>query len=143
MTVHLLKLCVGAETIDDLRGWVEKRASQNEKTGLGRVHHHLTRMHPRRVTELLNGGSIYWVIKGTVQVRQAIVGFEKRIGADQITRTAILLEPELHQTRPQNRRAFQGWRYLSPADAPDDLTMGQGHEPPSELISELAALGLL
>ena len=143
MTVHLLKLCVGAETIDDLRGWVEKRVLENKRAGFGRVHHHLTRMHPRREAELLNGGSIYWVIKGVVQVRQVIVGFEKRIGADQIMRTAILLEPELHPTHPQNRRAFQGWRYLTSADAPDDLVIGSGKELPSELITELANLGLL
>ncbi len=143
MTVHLLKLSVGAETIDDLRHWVEKRVTQNEKAGLGRVHDHVTRMHPRREDELLNGGSIYWVIKGAIQVRQSILGFEKRIGADQITRTAILLAPELHPTQFQNRRAFQGWRYLSPTDAPEDLSNGQSQALPNELITELAALGLL
>ncbi len=143
MTIHLLKLCVGAESIDDLRGWVEKRARQNEKAGLGRIYHHVTRMHPRRESELLNGGSIYWVIKGVIQARQRIVGFEKRSGADQITRTAILLDPELHLTRFQNRRAFQGWRYLSTEDAPDDLPVGAGSDLPQELVAELAALGLL
>ena len=143
MTVHLVKLCVGAETVGDLRDWVEKRTHQNEKAGHGRIHNHVTRMHPRRETELLGGGSLYWVIKGVILVRQAILGFEKRLGADQIERTAILLVPELVLTEPQHRRAFQGWRYLSAADAPGDLSLKRGKQPPPELSVELAELGLL
>lgn len=143
MTIHLVKLSVGAETVDDLRAWVEKRSRQSEKAGEGKVHQHVTRMHPRRTEELLNGGSIYWVIKGMVQARQKILGFKKRLGADQIERTAIYLEPKLVLTEAQPRRAFQGWRYLTVEDAPKDLGRRRGKSPPPELSAELAELGLL
>lgn len=147
MTVHLVKLSVGSETPDTLAAWVKKKTAANEKAGLGRVHDHVTRMHPRREAELLDGGSIYWVIKGVVQARQKLIGFEKRIGADGIERCAILIDPPLILTEPQPRRAFQGWRYLPVEDAPADLKTGSGRStrkaPPPELSIELAELGLL
>lgn len=143
MTIHLVKLSVGAETVDDLRVWVEKRSRQSEEAGEGKVHQHVTRMHPRRTEELLDGGSIFWVIKGMVQARQKILDFKKRLGADQIERTAIYLEPELILTEAQPRRAFQGWRYLTVEDAPRDLGKRRGKSPPPELNAELAELGLL
>lgn len=142
MSVHLLKLCVGAEGIDDLAGWVEKRAESNAKGAFGRVSDHVTRMFPRRREELLDGGSLYWVIKGVVLVRQTIVGLEPITGKDGIGRCAILLEPKLVETEAQPRRAFQGWRYLRPEDAPADLAKKGRREPPG-LRAELAALGLL
>ncbi|MEO1243909.1 MAG: DUF1489 domain-containing protein [Pseudomonadota bacterium] len=143
MTINLVKLCVGAETVEDLRDWVKKRVRQSERDGAGKVHHHVTRMHPRRDAELASGGSIYWVIKGNILVRQRIIGFEKRVGADQIERTAILLKPNLILTEAQPRRAFQGWRYLSSEDAPKDLPRKRGKNPPPELSAQLADLGLL
>lgn len=147
MTVHLVKLSVGSEGVDTLKAWVDKKSAANEKAGLGRVHDHVTRMHPRRESELLDGGSIYWVIKGVIQARQKLIGFEKRVGADGIERCAILIETPLILTEPQPRRAFQGWRYLPVEDAPADLNMrsrrGQRQGPPPELSLELAELGLL
>ena len=91
----------------------------------------------------MDGGSLYWVIKGVVLARQVILGFEPRHGADGVERTAILLEPRLTLTEPQSRRAFQGWRYLSPDDAPFDLSAVRGKETPPELSAALADLGLL
>lgn len=143
MTIHLLKLCVGASSVEDQRAWIKKRTAANEQAGRGRIHDHVTRMHPRRENELLDGGSLYWVIKGVVLVRQKILGLEKRIGADGIERAAILLEPKLILTEPQPRRAFQGWRYLRVEDAPADLPRRSRKAPPPELNAELAALGLL
>lgn len=146
MTVHLVKLSVGAESVDDLRAWVKKRVASNKKSGAycdyGAVHDHVTRMHPRREAALLEGGSIYWVIKGAILARQAILGFEKTTGADEIVRTAIILSPEIVLTQVQPRRAFQGWRYLPVEDAPGDLKGGCKNAPP-ELSLELAELGLL
>lgn len=144
MTIHLVKLCVGAESVADLEAWIAKKAAANEKAGRGRVHDHVTRMRPRRRGELLGGGSLYWVIKGVVLARQRILDFEPRTGADGIERTALLLKPALVLTEPQPRRAFQGWRYLRPEDAPRDLPRARGRSPaPPELSVKLAQLGLL
>lgn len=143
MTIHLVKLCVGAKSVNDLAEWVEKRVKLNEQAGRGSVHEHVTRMHPKRQAALLDGGSIYWVIKGVVLVRQRILGFQSRIGGDGVRRCAIALDPGLVLTEPQSRRAFQGWRYLPVDDAPKDARTGRGAPPPPELAAELAALGLL
>lgn len=143
MTLHLIKLCAGADGVEDLADRIRYRTGLNEAAGLGRIHDHVTRMHPRRERELLDGGSIYWVIKGVILARQRILGFERRTGADDIERTAILLDPAHVLTEPQPRRAFQGWRYLEGADAPRDLN-GKGRKgPPPALGRELAELGLL
>ncbi|SNT74782.1 DUF1489 family protein [Amphiplicatus metriothermophilus] len=143
MTVHLVKLCVGAESVEDLAGWVARRAERNAREGRwGRVSEHVTRLFPRRTAELLDGGSLYWVIKGVVLARQALVGFEPVTGADGIARCAILLKPEVVPVEAQPRRAFQGWRYLRPEDAPRDLKSG-ARGAPSALRARLAELGLL
>ncbi len=147
MSVHIVKLCVGAQSVDDQKDWVARRSAANKKAGLGDIHDHVTRMRPRREAELLDGGSLYWVIKGVILARQEILGLEERIGADEIRRTAILLKPQLVLTEPQPRRAFQGWRYLPEEDAPKDLDGrlcgGSKNAPPPELNAALAELGLL
>ncbi|WP_375202440.1 DUF1489 family protein [Hyphococcus sp.] len=143
MTLHFIKLCAGAESVEDLVARIDYRCGVNEAAGHGRIHDHVTRMHPRREEELLTGGSIYWVIKGVVLARQKILGFERRTGKDEIERTAILLDPAYILTEPQPRRAFQGWRYLKDEDAPKDLKMRGRKAPPPELGAELAELGLL
>lgn len=144
MTVHLVKLCVGADSVEDLAAWIKKRVSANERAGYGAIHDHVTRMHPRREEALLDGGSIYWVIKGVILVRQRLIGFETRTGADGVDRCAILIDPPLIPTEPQPRRAFQGWRYLPVEDAPADIAKRAARRgPPPELSIELAELGLL
>jgi len=143
MTLHLIKLCAGAESVDDLVARIGFRRRVNEAAGQGPIHDHVTRMQPRREKELLDGGSIYWVIKGVVLARQNILGFERRTGKDEIERTAILLDPAYVLTEPQPRRAFQGWRYLTGEDAPKDLKKRGRKSPPPELGAELAELGLL
>lgn len=140
--LHLIKLSVGAEGVDDMAAWVRRRVEENAKGPWGRVSHHVTRMFPRQIEDLLDGGSIYWVIKGVVLARQRLVGFEPVVGADGIERCAILLAPEIVETEAQPRRAFQGWRYLRPEDAPADLKKGARREPPA-LRAKLAELGLL
>lgn len=142
MTIHLVKLCVGAESVDDLAAWVARRAERNAGGAHGRVSEHVTRMFPRRSEEVLDGGSLYWVIKGAVLVRQKIVDLAPVAGDDGVARCAILLEPALVETQAQPRRAFQGWRYLKPEDAPKDLARACRREP-AGLRAELAALGLL
>ncbi len=138
--VHLLKLSVGSESIDSLRAWQHHRSTQRSD---GR-YYHLTRMWPKRADEILNGGSIYWVIQGVILVRQRVTGFEERIGEDGIRRCAIFLDPALVRTEPLAKRPFQGWRYLAPQDAPADLAPGRqgGDDLPPSLAAALSDIGI-
>ncbi|MEM7241094.1 MAG: DUF1489 domain-containing protein [Pseudomonadota bacterium] len=138
--VHLIKLSVGTESIETLRDWqAGQRKLHKRDHGL-----HVTRMWPKRSAELLNDGSIFWIIKGLVQARQRLIGFDEIIGTDGIRRCGIKLDPELIPTTHAPRRPFQGWRYLAMEDAPADLPKSRSAEAalPSELQQELDALGL-
>ncbi|HEV7250798.1 MAG TPA: DUF1489 family protein [Shinella sp.] len=145
MALHLIKLCVGADSIDDLREWVSERALIAIAAGMEPHSSHITRMIPKRDQELLDGGSLYWVIKGQVQARQPLLGLKSFTDVDGISRCELVLGPEVVETEYQPRRAFQGWRYLTDDDAPRDLkNMGDGTaDLPLELRRELAELGLL
>jgi hypothetical protein len=145
MALHLIKLCVGADSLDDLRGWVSERALKAIAAGQEPHTTHTTRMVPKRVEELLDGGSLYWVIKGQVQARQKLLDIRTFTDAEGVSRCRLVLGPEVVETAVQPRRAFQGWRYLPKEDAPRDLaTLGDGiSEMPSELRRALAELGLL
>ena len=122
--------------------WVEICVARNKARGLGAVHSHVTRMFPRRRDDLLDGGSIYWVIKGHVLVRQTLIDMMPVTGEDGIERCARLMAPPLIPTEAQPKRAFLGWRYLRPEDAPTDLDRG-GSVGSATLRAELAELGLL
>ncbi|VAW10270.1 hypothetical protein MNBD_ALPHA09-1056 [hydrothermal vent metagenome] len=143
MTLHLLKLCVGVAEISELQYWIDRRAAEAVARGEPPRHRHITRQRPRRGDEVLDGGSLYWVIKGLIQVRQRIVDLRDVTGEDGIRRCAIILAPTLVGTRPVPRRAFQGWRYLEAGDAPADLGGDSVAALPAELRRELAGLGLL
>jgi hypothetical protein len=120
MTVHLVKLCVGVETVQDLAVWQAERLRRLTQTGEAPELCHRTRQTPRRRNEILDGGSLYWVVKGFVLVRQRILDLKGATKDDGTACCGIVLDPELVTTRPQPRRAFQGWRYLEAADAPAD-----------------------
>ncbi|MBO9448889.1 DUF1489 domain-containing protein [Tropicibacter sp. R16_0] len=139
--VNLIKLSVGTESPETLDAWQQSRAAQTED-GLPR---HVTRMWPKREAEILNGGSIYWVIKGVIQCRQKILRMDEVIGSDGIRRCAIVLDPELHRTQTALKRPFQGWRYLKPEDTPPDLPKGRTQDDPipEELNRALAEIGVL
>ena len=144
MALHLLKLCVGADSIDDLREWVAERSLIAIAAGLEPSSTHTTRMVPKRADELVDGGSLYWVIKGQVQARQRLLDLKTFTGGDGITRCELVLGPEVVETTLQPRRAFQGWRYLKEEDAPRDLkALGDAADLPLDLRRELADLGLL
>lgn len=144
MALHILKLCVGADSIDDLREWVAERSMMAIAAGLEPHSVHTTRMVPKRIEEIVDGGSLYWVIKGQVQARQKLIDIRPFTGNDGITRCDLILGPEVVETALQPRRAFQGWRYLKPEEAPSDLAaLGGGNDLPPELKRELAELGLL
>ena len=145
MPLHLLKLCVGCDAVEDLEDWIEFRLGEMRRAGEKPEHRHTTRMIPTRKAELLDGGSLYWVIRGNVQVRQRLLDVRPFRDADGIQRCHLVLEAAVTSTEWQPRRAFQGWRYLKPDDAPRDLGTDRAalRELPPNLRRELADLGLL
>jgi hypothetical protein len=144
MALNILQLCVGCDSIEDLQSWIDERGARMRAAGQPVEHFHTTRMVPKRVDELLDGGSLYWVIKGGVQCRQKLVDVRPFTDGDGIGRCHLMLDSELTPTNWQPRRPFQGWRYLRPEDAPADLGGGSAmREMPPELRRELADLGLL
>ncbi|WP_114964848.1 DUF1489 family protein [Alkalilacustris brevis] len=138
--VHLLKLCVGAERVEDLETWQATARAR----GADGLPVHVTRMWPRREAELLDGGSLYWVFKGVILARQRMLRLEERRGKDGILRCAIVLDPAIIRTEAAPRRPFQGWRYLAPADAPRDLLTARRDDDalPPDLAAALAKLGV-
>lgn len=139
--IHIVKLSVGTETIEDLENWQKNPYSQGPD-GLPR---HVTRMWPKKESEILSGGSIYWVIKGIIQCRQPILRLDEVIGNDGIRRCAIVVKPGLIRTSAAPKRAFQGWRYLKPEDAPMDLSGKRANDDdlPPDLAGALADIGVL
>ena len=137
--LHLIKLSVGSESVDSLRAWQAGRLEQ-----LGQIYHQ-TRMMPRRAEELLDGGSIYWVIRGQVRCRQKLLDIETVHDREGQRFARLILEQELHRTVNRPHRPFQGWRYLKPEDAPLDLSDAPEGiaDMPEEMRAELKELGLI
>lgn len=129
MTLHLIKLCVGVDAPDELRAWRAQRAAQ----GLAPIVP--TRHTPKRAGEILKGGSLYWVIKGQVLIRQRILAVETLEDGAR-SRCELLLDGVLVDTAPQPRRPFQGWRYLEAKDAPPDLTADEHGAPMSQALAQ-------
>lgn len=145
MTVHLIKLCVGVETVQELKAWQTERLKQLSRAREPVEHCHRTLQTPRRRDEVLDGGSLYWVIKGVILVRQRVIDLRPDVKDDGVACCAIVFDPELVATRPRARRAFQGWRYLAPADAPPDLrtVADEDSEMPSAMRADLRELRLI
>ena len=140
MTIHLKKLCVGANDVRDLFNRQEFIRQKYSETI------HITRMFPKKHQDLLDGGSIYWIFKGYMRARQNIIGIDRIMGNDKIKRCKILLSKEIMLTSPIKTRPFQGWRYLEAKDIPkDDILYDPKNFDSSneELISELSNLGLV
>lgn len=144
MALNLIKLCVGIETVEDLEESLKRRLWTQKKLGMREFPFHTTRMVPKRADEILDGGSLYWVIKGQVQCRQVMRAIEPFKGDDGIRRCDLVLEPEIVRTHLQPKRPFQGWRYFKQEDVPLDLITGADGEEvlPMELQAHLAELGL-
>jgi hypothetical protein len=138
--VHILKLCVGADSVEELLDWHRTHPSPFP-TGERR---HATRMWPKREAEILAGGSLYWVVKGVILCRQRIVRLDEVDRGDGIRRCGIIMEPEVIRTEAAARRPFQGWRYLDPQDAPRDLPKGRANDSalPEDMALALAEIGL-
>jgi hypothetical protein len=143
VTIHLIKLCVGVETLEELAQWQKGRLAELKKKKKPLELMHVTRQTPKRVEELLDGGSLYWVIKGQVAARQRILELRETT-KNGVPHCGIVYEPKLIATARRAHRPFQGWRYLPAADAPADargLKGGKGL--PEALKAELSELGLL
>jgi hypothetical protein len=140
LALHLVKLCVGADSIADLKGWVEERV--RERRGPPRSLH-VTRMVPTRAPQIVEGGSLYWVIRGQLSARQRVLEIEPFLDMDGVGRCRLWLDPEVVELAPRPMRAFQGWRYLKASDAPADLGKGGEAAMPEELRRALGELGLL
>ncbi len=145
MARHLLKLCVGCESVEHLVESVERTKARQKKAGAPQEYIHTTRMVPKRATELEQGGSLYWVIKGNIQCRQRLIAIRPFTDSNGIGRCDLVMEPRVVPTFWQPKRAFQGWRYLKGSEAPADLDAGNAGlaAVPPELRLELAELGLL
>ena len=145
MSLNLIKLCVGCDSVQDLEGWIKERLKEKRKRGEKPEHIHRTRMVPKRAAELVDGGSLYWVIRGEVACRQRIRDVRPFRDKDGIGRCGIVLDPKVVVVDPRPFRAFQGWRYLAVKDAPRDL--GKAPEGvaamPEKLRRELRELGLM
>jgi hypothetical protein len=133
MSLHMIKLCVGADTVDDLIEW--RRGYEPSKPWVMR-----TRQTPKRAAELIEGGSLYRVFKGFVLCRQRILAVDT-VGAGPASRCEVTLEEEIVLTLPTPRRAFQGWRYLDPKEAPGDLRQHGEDAAPPELAKRLREIG--
>ena len=144
MTVHILKLCVGISEPDELAAWQKKRWNDAKKAGRKPECRHITRNMPKRAEEILDGGSLYWVIKGVIRVRQRITGVESVVHEGE-PHCKLVLDRKLVRVMPRTMRAFQGWRYLEASSAPKDLgEVGKGAaDMPPKMVDELRALGLL
>jgi len=146
VTLNLIKLCVGIEDIDHLIHVHRARLNAARSDGEPEVLRHITRNTPRRAAEVLDGGSLFWVIRRVIAVRQPIIGLEGVEREDGRPACAIILANQYIRTVPRQSRAFQGWRYFSSEDAPADLSQGQAlitNDLPPEMAAELKELGLL
>ncbi len=136
--LHLIKIGVG------VRSPAHLRALQTHRTAHDPPLAHLTRNRPRRAPEILDGGSLYWVIGGTLLLRQLVTGLEPALRPDGSPCTAILIDPALVPVQGRPVKAFQGWRYLEAADAPEDLSPDAPEAAmPHGMAQRLRELGLL
>ncbi|GGA60626.1 DUF1489 family protein [Pelagibacterium lentulum] len=141
--MHIIKLCVGVSSVDELIEWREMRRSQGFARDDGN-NVHRTRMMPKRADEIVGQGSLFWVMAGAVRCRQLIVGLEAATDSEGKSCCDIILDPNVIRTSPYPRRPFQGWRYLDPKDAPSDLATGSDDQlPPEGMAEDLARLGLI
>ncbi|WP_230532169.1 DUF1489 family protein [Microvirga roseola] len=145
MPLHLIKLCVGCDSISDLEEWIEENRAHYRRLGRDFEQTHTTRMVPKRVDELLEGGSLFWVIKGQVAARQRLLDIRPFTDGEGIGRCHLVLEPKVVPVEPRPYRPFQGWRYLAVKDAPRDID-GKADDlarMPEDMRRQLAELGLI
>ncbi|MCX7318591.1 MAG: DUF1489 domain-containing protein [Hyphomicrobiales bacterium] len=145
MPLHLIKLAVGCESIADFKSYLSERMRSAKARGEKQQHIHVTRMVPKRDVELLDGGSLYWVIRGEIALREKLIAIEPFRDGEGINRCRLILEPKPVTVAPRPLRPFQGWRYLTDKDAPPDLGKAAAsiEAMPEPMRRELRELGLL
>ncbi len=135
MTLHLIKLCVGCDTVEELLTWRDSLRVPGQPWILR------TRQTPKRAAELTDGGALYRVYKGFILSQQRILQVDT-VATGPTKICEIILAETVTLTQPTPRRPFQGWRYLRQEDAPpdvDDLT-GETNMP-ADLVLRLREIG--
>jgi hypothetical protein len=141
---HLIKLCVGVATLEELESYRQERAHWWGADYGEDVHVHRTRTRPKRADEIEGGqGSIYWVISGVIRCRQPILRLAEAVDEQGLKCCDIIMAPDLVRVLPRPKSPFQGWRYLEPKDAPPDLDAGVEGHGAEHIAEELARLGLI
>jgi hypothetical protein len=139
--LHMIKLAVGITDLEHLHQVQSRRAAIDPPL------RHRTRNSPRRADEIIDGGSIYWVVNRIIAVRQRIVGVQEDQREDGSACAALMLDPTLVPVLARPMKPFQGWRYLAANDAPLDRPTGPDPEGtdrlPPALRRELQALCLI
>jgi hypothetical protein len=145
MPLHLIKLCVGCDSVADLEDRIRLKLKEKKKRGQKPEHIHTTRMSPKRAEELTAGGSLFWVIRGQIACRERILDVRPTTGKDGIKRCQVVLDGKVVLVEPRPRAAFQGWRYLEVKEAPRDLSRAApgAARMPERMRRELQELGLL
>ncbi len=145
MPLHLIKLCVGCDSVADLEDWIKQKLKEKRRRGQKAEHIHTTRMVPKRATELTDGGSLYWVIRRQIACRERILDIRPFIDKDGVGRCRVVLDGKIVLVEPRPRAAFQGWRYLEAREAPRDLSRAApgAAKMPEAMRRELQELGLL
>lgn len=145
MPLHLIKLCVGCDSVADLEDWIKQKLKEKRRRRQKAEHIHTTRMVPKRADELTDGGSLYWVIRGQIACRERILDVRPFIDKDGIGRCRLVLDGKVVLVEPRSRAAFQGWRYLEAKEAPRDLARAApgATKMPEAMRRELQELGLL
>jgi hypothetical protein len=145
MPLHLIKLCVGCDSVADLEDWIKQKLKEKKRRGQKPEHIHTTRMMPKRAEELTGGGSLFWVIRGQITCRERILDIRPFTDKDGIGRCRVVLDGKLVLVAPRPRSAFQGWRYLEAKEVPRDLSRAApgAAKMPEQMRRELRELGLL
>ncbi|OJX53904.1 MULTISPECIES: DUF1489 domain-containing protein [unclassified Devosia] len=142
--IHMIKLCVGVATLEELESYREERAHWWGADYGENVHVHRTRTMPRRRAEMEGQASIYWVISGVIRCRQLILRLAEAVDSEGLACCDIIMAPDLVRVSPRPKSPFQGWRYFDPKDVPPDLGKdGSAEEGDPELALELSKLGLI
>lgn len=138
MTYNLKKIAVGIDSIDRLH-----IRQQMIKSSYGKIIH-TTRNMPKQKDDLIDNGSMFWIIKRNILVRQKILNIETVIRDDGSKGCEIELDEDLIKVIPTPMKPFQGWRYYMASDIPPDLNVSniESEDLPENINSELIKLGL-